>query len=97
MGLDRGTTKEMGRSLKTCGQLDGLSMTFASGMDMLKNLRELTRVAFGGIPAGFDNEAEKAWREEHWPGVASNLRDIHPLEDPCWSAIFDLLKDWRSI
>lgn len=87
-GFGPSVIQENGEVFKDCRQPDGLSMTLASGMDVLKNLRKLKRVALGGIPVGFDNEAEKAWREEHWPRVVSDFRRFHPLEDLCWSALF---------
>lgn len=86
-----------GEVFKDCRQPDGLPMTLASGMDVLKNLQKLRRVASGGIPVGFDNEAEKAWREEHWPGVVvADLSAFQQLEDSCWSALFDIPLDWCS-
>ncbi|KAK3848438.1 MAG: hypothetical protein J3R72DRAFT_429035, partial [Linnemannia gamsii] len=49
-----------------CRQQDGLSMSLASGMDVLKGLKQLRRVGLAGMPNGFRNVEETAWKMKWW-------------------------------
>ncbi|KAG0317958.1 hypothetical protein BGZ97_004588 [Linnemannia gamsii] len=79
--------------IQNCFQPDGLSMTLASGMGVLKELKALKLI---GLPYGLDREEEQAWRKEHWP-KAIDASAYKRLEDSCWASMFDPPKEWGTL
>ncbi|KAG0292995.1 hypothetical protein BGZ96_003451 [Linnemannia gamsii] len=51
-------------------QYDCLAMTLDSGLDMLKDLKEIQEVGLPNMEIYIDGEQEQSWFDEHWPNVA---------------------------
>ncbi|KAF9188287.1 hypothetical protein BGZ51_000681 [Haplosporangium sp. Z 767] len=64
-------------------QYECLDFTLASGLDELKNLKQLTEIGLQGMAVGFfDGPAEQEWAKKHWPNI-----DMHMAQE--WSAASD--------
>ncbi|KAF9976274.1 hypothetical protein BGZ75_000280 [Mortierella antarctica] len=50
-------------------QYECLSFTLESGLDLLRDLKELRVIDLNDMAVGFDGEAEQRWMKEHWPLV----------------------------
>ncbi|CAO3565276.1 unnamed protein product [Mortierella alpina] len=50
-------------------QYECLSFTLESGLDLLRNLKELRVIDLSNMAVGIDGEAEQRWVKEHWPLV----------------------------
>ncbi|KAF9082667.1 hypothetical protein BGX23_012224, partial [Mortierella sp. AD031] len=53
-------------------QYDGLAMSLDSGLDLLKDLKEMRMVGLKDMEVGITNEAEKRWMKENWPNAEVN-------------------------
>ncbi|KAG0273293.1 hypothetical protein BGZ95_010889 [Linnemannia exigua] len=78
-----------GGFIRDSNELDGLSSSLDSGLDVLKSLAALRTVRIGGLPRGFWEEAEQRWRWKHWPLVRM-LPPAEYFEDPVWPPVPDL-------
>lgn len=50
-------------------QFDCLAMSLESGLDLLKDLKELRSVKLVDMEVYVDNDKEQAWLSEHWPNA----------------------------
>ncbi|KAF9964430.1 hypothetical protein BGZ70_006463, partial [Mortierella alpina] len=50
-------------------QYECLSFTLESGLDLLRDLKELRVIDLSNMAVGIDGEAEQQWMKKHWPLV----------------------------
>ncbi|KAF9083023.1 hypothetical protein BGX23_011851 [Mortierella sp. AD031] len=60
---------------------DCLAFTLESGLDLLKDLKELRVVQLEDMEVYIDGEAEQAWIAEHWPNVKIGVADYETDRD----------------
>ncbi len=51
-------------------QYECLSFTLESGLDLLRDLKELRVIKLNDMAVGIDGEEEQRWVKEHWPLVS---------------------------
>lgn len=60
---------ELDREASPLRQFDCLAMSLESGLDLLKDLKELRSVKLVDMEVYVDDDNEQAWLSEHWPNA----------------------------
>ncbi|KAK3848384.1 MAG: hypothetical protein J3R72DRAFT_428896 [Linnemannia gamsii] len=66
---------------EACRQYDCLAMTLDSGLNLLKDLRELRVIGLEDMEIYIDNDREQSWFAEHWPNATIGSTVYHTDRD----------------